>query len=138
MFRSINIINFLLMFDFSFFMYKCLIWVFFCVSTWWISQQNQSELSDFKDKFDSRKIWYLHGKVQLALNDAWLHTVSNASLCEPIEIKAKLKSELDTLVEIGSVANWASRLTGSAKCPSSIKEDGQLRICVDPRPLNQG
>ena len=55
----------------------------------------------------------------------------------PVELKEPTKAELDRLVKLGVLASVDEPTDWINQMAIAIKKNGALRICVDPRPLNQ-
>ena len=90
------------------------------------------EFSDiFKDELGS-----LPGMIHLTVDpDVTPHISATRKI--PVNLKRKIKMELDAMVEEGVIeqvnepTDWVSSLT------YVVKRNGKLRICIDPRPLNK-
>ena len=90
------------------------------------------EFSDiFKDELGS-----LPGMIHLTVDpDVTPHISATRKI--PVNLKRKIKMELDAMVEEGVMeqvnepTDWVSSLT------YVVKRNGKLRICIDPRPLNK-
>ena len=55
----------------------------------------------------------------------------------PVELKDPTKAELDRLVKLGVLASVDEPTDWVNQMAIATKKNGALRICVDPRPLNQ-
>ena len=86
----------------------------------------------YPDLFD--KIGSMPGAVRLSVNKN-IHPHIDAPRKTPIALKDYIKQELDNMFKnkirkVTEPTNWVSSLT------FSHKNDGSLRICLDPRHLN--
>ena len=88
----------------------------------------------FPDQFD--QIGDFKGKATLHLKDDAIPTIDPPRKCS-VHLQEKLKRELDQMERNGIIrkvdhhTDWCSSLT------TALKKDGSLRICLDPRRLNQ-
>ena len=88
----------------------------------------------FPTQFD--KIGSLPGKVHLHLQDGVTPFIDPPRKYS-IHLKPKLKAELDkmemqqVIIRVTEHSDWCSSLV------TSIKKDGSLRVCLDPRKLNE-
>lgn len=92
-------------------------------------------LNTFKDTF-SDGLGTLPGEVHLEV-DKTISPVISATRRIPVSMRAKLKEELAHMTETGVIevidepTDWVSSLA------LTQKKNGDLRICIDPRPLNK-
>ena len=89
---------------------------------------------EYPQQFD--RVGKLPGKARLHLRDDAVPTCDPPRKV-PIHIREKLQEELDRMEEEGVVrrvtehSDWCSSLT------TTIKPNGSLRVCLDPRQLNK-
>ena len=100
-----------------------------------ISQHSDSIINEFKDVF-KEELGRLPGKVHLGVDSRVTPNVAAARRI-PVALKDKLKVELEKLVKkkvfepVSEPIPWISALA------LVVKKNGNLRICIDPRPLNK-
>jgi transposase InsO family protein len=94
----------------------------------------ESLKTQFPDQFD--KIGNLEGEAVLHLKDDAIPSIDAPRKCS-IHLKDKLKKELDMMEEqkiiekITHHTDWCSSIT------TTVKKNGDLRVCLDPKRLNQ-
>ena len=92
-------------------------------------------LEKYKDVFND-DVGHFPGKAHLEV-DATVKPVITPARKIPFALRPRLKDELDQLTEKGVIApvneptEWVSALA------IATKKSGELRICIDPRPLNK-
>ena len=92
-------------------------------------------LEKYKDVFND-DVGHFPGKAHLEV-DATVKPVITPARKIPFALRPRLKDELDQLTEKGVIApvneptEWVSALA------LATKKSGELRICIDPRPLNK-
>ena len=100
-----------------------------------ISQHSDSIINEFKDVF-KEELGRLPGEVHLEVDSGVTLNVAAARRI-PVALKDKLKVELEKLVKrkviepVSESTPWVSALA------LVVKKNGNLRICIDPRPLNK-
>ena len=88
----------------------------------------------FPEQFD--KIGSFKGEAKLHLKDDATASIDPPRKCS-VHVQEKLKRELEQMENDGIIkkvdhhTDWCSSLT------TALKKDGSLRICLDPRKLNQ-
>ena len=88
----------------------------------------------FPEQFD--KIGSFKGEAKLHLKDDATPSIDPPRKCS-VHVQEKLKRELEQMENDGIIkkvdhhTDWCSSLT------TALKKDGSLRICLDPRKLNQ-
>ena len=88
----------------------------------------------YPEQFD--RIGNFHGEATLHVREEAAPTIDPPRKCS-VHIKDKLKSELDSMEKQGIIrkvehhTDWCSSIT------TVLKKDGSLRVCLDPRRLNQ-
>ena len=91
-------------------------------------------LSQYKDVFSGEG--KINGQLHLEI-DKNVHPVQLPTRRVPIALKEPLKKELDRLSntgviqKIGTLTEWISAIV------VTIKKNGKVRPCIDPKPLNQ-
>lgn len=91
-------------------------------------------LAEYTDVFD-REIGTLPGKVHLHVDET-VTPVTSATGRIPVASRSQVKAELNRLQKLGVIApidvptDWTSRMV------VATKKSGDLRICIDPKPLN--
>ena len=97
-------------------------------------QSTKNLLDTYPEQFD--RIGHFPGKYHIVL-DPYAEPVIHAPRKCPIHLREELKAELQKMVEddvikkVDEPTAWVSSLTYSRKA------NGQLRICLDPKDLNQ-
>ena len=92
-------------------------------------------IAKYKDVFNN-DVGHFPGEAHLEV-DATVKPVINPARKIPFALRPRLKDELDQLTEKGVIApvneptEWVSALA------LVTKKSGELRICIDPRPLNK-
>ena len=87
----------------------------------------------YPDRFDT--IGDFRGEAVLYLKDDAVPSIDAPRKCS-VHIRAKLKTEIDKMEDQGVIrkvqhhTDWCSSLT------TSMKKDGSLRLCLDPKRLN--
>ena len=87
----------------------------------------------FSDQFD--RIGSFEGKASLFLKQDATPSIDAPRQCS-IHLKARLQQELDTVENDGIIrkiehhTDWCSSIT------TSVEKDGSLRVCLDPKRLN--
>ena len=100
-----------------------------------ISQHSDSIINEFKDVF-KEELGRLPGEVHLEVDSGVIPNVAAARRI-PVALKDNLKVELEKLVKkkviepVSEPTPWVSALALVAK------KNGNLRLCIDPRPLNK-
>ena len=100
-----------------------------------ISQHSDSIINEFKDVFKD-ELGRLPGEVHLEVDSGVTPNVAAARRI-PVALKDKLKVELEKRVKkkviepVSVPTPWVSALA------LVVKKNGNLRICIDPRPLNK-
>ena len=99
------------------------------------NQRPGNILEEFKDVFKN-ELGQLPGEVHLEVDPNIRPHVAAARRI-PVALKGKLKAELGRLVEkrviepVSEPTPWMSALS------LVVKKNGNLRVCIDPRPLNK-
>ena len=94
-----------------------------------VVEYKHDNLQDFPD-MSSGDLGTLPGSLQLTLKADKKHFVAHQKYC-PLNYE-----ERDRLVDIGVLAQVDEPTVWVNKMAVSIKKDGRLRICIDPRSLN--
>ena len=87
----------------------------------------------YPEQFDA--IGSFRGKAKLHLRDDAEPTIDAPRKCS-VHLKDKIKAELDSMEKQGVIrkveyyTDWCSSMT------TTVKKDGSIRICLDPRRLN--
>ena len=88
----------------------------------------------YPEQFDT--IGNFPGKARLLLKDDEVPFIDAPRKCS-INIKAKLKSELQKMVSQGIIRSVEELTDWCSSLAFSTKKDGSLRICLDPQRLNR-
>ena len=100
-----------------------------------VTMKNKGVKEQFPDVFDG-EVGTLPGTVHLAVEPN-ADPVIRAAKRIPVELKEPLRTQLDKLVKLGVIepvdepTDWVNQIT------IATKKNGSLRICIDPRSLNQ-
>ena len=91
---------------------------------------------EFKSVFDAKTLGCLNGPVTLRTDDA-----TRPVKCPPrrvaIAMQTKLRYELDGLVDLNVITPVTETTEWCSQISVQTKKSGRLRICIDPRPLNE-
>ena len=98
---------------------------------------NVTSIEDLKKQFPEQfdRIGSFEGKASLFLKRDARPSIDAPRKCS-IHLKARLQQELDTMENDGIIrkiehhTDWCSSIT------TSVKKDGSLRVCLDPKRLN--
>ena len=98
------------------------------------SLTKEQVLTDFADIF--KGLGKMEGKLHLEVDES-VSPVIMPPRRVPVALKGKFKEELDRLISVGVLekveqpSKWVSAVVVTAK------PNGKVRVCIDPRPLNQ-
>ena len=85
-------------------------------------------VSEFEDVFSGEG--KLDDKLHLEIDKSVPHVVLPVRKV-PLAVKELLKQELERLVKMGNPTDWISSMVVVKK------SNGKIRLCIDPKPLNQ-
>ena len=91
---------------------------------------------EFKSVFDAKTLGCLNGHVTLRTDDA-TRPVKCPPRRVPIAMQTKLRYELDGLVDLKVITPVTEPTEWCSQISVQSKKSGRLRICIDPRPLNE-
>ena len=91
---------------------------------------------EFKSVFDTKTLGCLNGPVTLRTDDA-TKPVTCPPRRVPIAMQTKLRCELDGLVDLKVITPVTKPTEWCSQISVQTKKNGRLRICIDPRPLNE-
>ena len=94
-------------------------------------------MDDLKERYPNQfdRIGNLPGKVALHLKEGATPFIDPPRKYS-IHLKPKLKVELDTMEEQGVITRVTEHSDWCSSLATSIKRNGSLRICLDPKKLN--
>ena len=92
------------------------------------SLTKEQVLTDFADIF--RGLGRMEGKLYLEVDDS-VSPVVMPPRRVPVALKVKFKEELDRLIDVEESTKWVSSEVVTAK------SNGKVRVCINPRPLNE-
>ena len=92
-------------------------------------------LDTYSDVFENR-LGHLSGEVSLRL-DTTVRPVQLPARKVPIAIKDQLGEELRKLQEMGVICQVDEPTEWVSSLVVARKSNGNLRICIDPKPLNK-
>lgn len=99
------------------------------------SQNSDSIINEFRDVF-KEELGQLPGAVHLEVDTAVTPNVAAARRV-PVALKDKLKVELEKLVKKKVIEPVSEPIPWVSALALVMKKNGNLRICIDPRPLNK-
>ncbi|XP_026688729.1 uncharacterized protein K02A2.6-like isoform X1 [Diaphorina citri] len=103
-----------------------------------VNNSNDNDYSQLLEKYDHlfEGIGLLPGLYSIPFDKSAPKHIDPPRKC-PFRIKAKVKKELDSMLEQGilSKVNEPCDYISSITCPE--KDDGSLRVCLDPRFINK-
>ena len=91
---------------------------------------------EFKSVFDTKTLGCLNGPVTLRTDDA-TKPVKCPPRRVPIAMQTKLRCELDGLADLKVITPVTKPTEWCSQISVQTKKNGRLRICIDPRPLNE-
>ena len=98
--------------------------------------QDSAELyTEYKSVFDDSSVAQLPGKVTLKIDND-----TKPVQCPPRRVPISLKpdlEELEKLVNLGVLKPVTEPTKWSSQVSVQKKKDGKLRVCIDPRSLNE-
>lgn len=101
-----------------------------------VNQSNKNDIvSKYADVFDGT-LGKLEGKVHLHVNPDAV-PVSLPCRSVPVSIRKKLKTELERLEQIGVLSKVDQPTDWTSQFVATTKKSGEMRICIDPKPLNE-
>ena len=100
-----------------------------------ISQHLDSIINEFKDVF-KKELGRLPGEVHLKVDSGVTPNVAAARRI-PVALKDKLKVELEKLVKKDVIEPASEPIPWVSTLALVVKKNGNLWICIDPRPLNK-
>ena len=101
-----------------------------------VTDSTSAVIGRYKDVFDDDSVGNLPGMCHLEV-DSTICPVVMPTRRVPVSLKARLKAELKRLTDLEVVVpveqptDWVNALVVAPK------KNGDMRICIDPRPLNQ-
>ena len=90
-------------------------------------------IDHFPDQFD--KIGKLPGEARLFVAEGAIPFIDPPRKF-PIHVRDKLQKELDQMEELGIIRKMEEHSDWCSSITTTIKADGSLRVCLDPRKLN--
>lgn len=100
---------------------------------------SSSSANSLLDKYSSvfnNELGKLPGKVKLSLKpDARPCVLPTRKI--PLAVRNRFKEEIDRLLEEGIIAKVDEPTDWVSQIAIAIKKNGELRICIDPKPLNE-
>ena len=91
-------------------------------------------VAQFKDVFEGEGM--LMGKLHLQV-DQCVPAVQLPACKPPVALKEKYQAELESLVEKGIIARVSEPTDWISSTVVVMKPNGKIRLCLDPRPLNE-
>ncbi|XP_064629251.1 uncharacterized protein K02A2.6-like [Lineus longissimus] len=97
---------------------------------------NDPVLEGYADVFDRTKIGQFPGEVHLNIDDS-IQPVVRPPRSEPIALRERFKKKLDELVEKDVLATVETPTDWVNQYVIAEKQNGDIRLCIDPGPLNK-
>ena len=98
------------------------------------SLTKEQVLTDFADIF--KGLGRMEGKLHLEVDDS-VSPVVMPPRRVPVALKGKLKGELDCLIDVGVLTKVEEQTKWVSSAVVTAKSNGKVRVCIDPRPLNE-
>ena len=101
-----------------------------------VPRTSHTVIEQYPDVFDNSKLGCMPGLVRLEVTEDAIPSVQPARRV-PVALKSVLKKKLDELVnsevitKVDHPTDWVSAMA------IATKRNGDIRICIDPRPLNK-
>ena len=92
-------------------------------------------VQDYPDVFKS-ELGSFPGKVHLEVDENATPVVAPTRRI-PVALKEKFKDELDRLENLGVIAKVDEPTPWVSSVVVATKKNGALRVCIDPKPLNE-
>ncbi|XP_072938829.1 uncharacterized protein [Epargyreus clarus] len=105
-----------------------------CIDLGLIRRVNSIDISEFNDLFNG--IGCLPGKYHIVI-DKSVQPVVSASRKVPLNIRDRLQAELNRMIDLGIIRKVGHPTSWVNSMVVAAKKNGDLRICLDPRPLNR-
>ena len=91
-------------------------------------------LTDFADIFKGLR--KMEGTLHLEVNES-VPSVIMPPRRVPVALKGKFKEEIDRLDSVGVLENVEEPTKWVSSAVVTAKSNGKVRVCIDPRPLNE-
>ena len=98
------------------------------------SLTKEQVLTDFGDLF--KGLGKMDGKLHLEVNES-VPPVIMPPRRVPVALKGKFKEEIDRLVSVGVLEKVEEPTKWVSSAVVTAKANGKVRVCIDPRPLNE-
>ena len=98
------------------------------------SLSKEQVLTDFGDIF--KGLGKMDGRLHLELNES-VSPVKMPPRRVPVALKGKFKEEIDRLVSVGVLEKVEEPTKWVSSAVVTAKANGKVRVCIDPRPLNE-
>ena len=98
------------------------------------SLTKEQVLTDFADIF--KGLGRMEGKLHLEVDDS-VSPVVMPPRRVPVALKGKFKEELDRLIDVGVLTEVEGPTKWVSSAVVTAKSNGKVRVCIDPRPLNE-
>ena len=92
-------------------------------------------LAKYPDVFNN-KLGKLEGEVHLHV-DPDVVPVTLPARSGPVSVRKQLKAELDRLTRLGVLTMVDQPTAWTSQFVTTTKSSGEIRICIDPKPLNE-
>jgi hypothetical protein len=102
-----------------------------------VQDREKSILDEFPEVFNESKLGEFPGKpVHLVVKEGAIPKILPTRR-EPVALRGKLEKKLDEMCEMGVLAKVEIPTDWVNQMAIQMKKSGDLRICLDPRPLNE-
>jgi len=98
------------------------------------SLTKEQVLTDFADIFKGLR--RMEGKLHLEVDDSVSPVVMPPHRV-PVALKGKFKEEIDRLIDVGVLTKVEEPTKWVSSAVVTSKSNGKVRVCIDPRPLNE-
>ena len=97
------------------------------------SLTKEQVLTDFADIF--KGVGRIVGKLHLEVDDS-VSPVVMPPRRVPVALKGKFKEQIDRLVDVGVLTKVEELTKWVSSAVVTAKSNGKVRVCIDPKPLN--
>ncbi|XP_059060190.1 uncharacterized protein K02A2.6-like [Achroia grisella] len=104
-----------------------------CINLGLIKRCDSVRISDYNDLFEG--LGCLPGEYHIVVNSC-VQPVVSAPRKVPLALQDKLRTELDRMIGLGVIRKVSHPTPWVNSVVIVAKKNGDLRICLDPRPLN--
>lgn len=101
-----------------------------------VKDSGETVAAKYKDVFSKTQLGQLEGEVHLYV-DSDATPVSRPPRPIPVTIRDKVHAELNRLIDLEVIEHVDEPSEWTSQFVATTKKNGDIRICIDPRPLNE-